>query len=61
MGKTFNELELVARLRYEIRRDVAPYIGISRTKKFGDAADFARAEGRDVDKLNFLVGIQFWF
>ena len=61
IGKGVNDLELGLRLRYEIRREFAPYVGVAWTSKFGDAADFARARGDDVRKLNFVVGVRFWF
>ena len=61
MGAGVNDLEVGARLRYEIWREFAPYIGISWGRKFGDAADFARAGGDDVEKLHFVVGVRFWF
>lgn len=61
VGEGLNELELGVRLRYEFRREFAPYIGISWTSKFGQAADFARAQGDDVRKLTFVVGVRFWF
>ena len=56
VGEGFNDLELGVRLRYEIRREFAPYIGVAWTKKFGDTADFVRAEGDAVDRFNFVVG-----
>lgn len=61
IGQGVNDLELGVRLRYEIKREFAPYIGIAWTSKFGQAADFARAQGDDVRKLNFVVGVRFWF
>ena len=61
IGQGVNDLEVGARLRYEIRREFAPYIGIAWTSKFGETADFARAQGDAVDKLQFVVGVRFWF
>lgn len=61
IGEGVNDLEVGVRLRYEIRREFAPYIGIAWTSKFGQAADFGRARGDDVRKLNFVVGVRFWF
>jgi copper resistance protein B len=49
------------RLRYEIRREIAPYVGVVREKKFGSTADFARAAGADTDDTRFVAGIRFWF
>ncbi len=57
----FNDVELGLRLRYEIRRELAPYIGVSWLRKLGDTADLAREEGDDVDALGVVVGIRVWF
>ena len=35
------------RLRYEIRRELAPYVGLTWVRRFGRTADFAEAEGLD--------------
>ena len=61
IGQGVNDIELGVRLRYEIRREFAPYIGIAWTSKFGETADFARAQGDGVRKLNFVGGVRFWF
>ena len=61
VGEGVNDLELGLRLRYEIIRELAPYIGVSWTRKFGDAADLARAAGEKTERLDFLVGVRFWF
>jgi copper resistance protein B len=34
-------------LRYEIRREIAPYVGVNWLKRFCDSADLARAAGED--------------
>lgn len=56
-----NDIELGLRLRYEIRREFAPYIGVNWLRKLGDTADLAREEGEDVDALGVVVGIRIWF
>ncbi len=61
LGSGFNSVGLSMRLRYEIRRGFAPYIGISWTRKLGDTADLARAEGEDTDDLALVGGLRFWF
>ena len=57
----FNDLELGLRLRYEIRRELAPYIGVNWLKKLGDTADLARDEGGDTSAVGFVVGLRLWF
>jgi copper resistance protein B len=61
IGQGVNDLEVGVRLRYEIWREFAPYIGIAWTSKFGETADFSRARGNTVRQLNFVVGVRFWF
>jgi copper resistance protein B len=61
VGKGINDIEFGARLRYEIFREFAPYIGISWHRKIGETADFVREEGGNVDVLSFAAGIKLWF
>ena len=61
VGQGLNTLSLGLRLRYEIRRELAPYIGIAWMRKLGDAADLARDEGEDSDNLSVVAGLRFWF
>lgn len=53
--------EVGARLRYEISRQFAPYLGVSYLRKVGDTARYARAAGEDVHATSFVVGVRFWF
>ena len=61
IGRGFNSVRLGLRLRYEIRREVAPYIGFTWAHKLGGTADLARANGEDVQNLAVLVGGRIWF
>jgi copper resistance protein B len=61
IGEGVNDIELGLRLRYEIWREFAPYIGVSWLRQVGDTADIARREGEVVDNLTFVVGIRLWF
>lgn len=61
VGSGFNYIELGFRLRYEIERELAPYIGISWHRKLGETADFARAEGEDVSVVGIVAGIRLWW
>ena len=53
--------ELGLRLRYEIVREFAPYIGISWSRSYGNTADMLRDEGKDVEEARFVAGIRMWF
>lgn len=61
IGSGFADLSLGLRLRYEIRREIAPYVGVEWSGLFGDTADFARAAGEDVRETRFVAGLRFWF
>ena len=53
--------ELGFRLRYEIRREFAPYVGVSWERRFRRTASFARAAGESPDATAFVVGLSGWF
>ena len=61
VGSGLSDSELGLRLRYEIRREFAPYIGIVKTNKFGKTADYVRNQGRESSDTEFVVGIRAWF
>ncbi len=61
IGSGLSNIEAGLRLRYEIRREFAPYIGLNWTKLYGDTADFARAEAADTDDIQFVFGVRAWF
>ena len=56
-----NDLELGLRLRYEARRELAPYLGITWARKLGNTKDLARDQGEEVDDFSVLLGLRFWF
>lgn len=49
------------RVRYEIEREFAPYVGVVWTRQFGDTADLTRDAGGDVEELSFVFGVRMWF
>lgn len=53
IGSGLSDMELGLRLRYEIKREFAPYIGVNWTKKFGQTAEFARDEGEESSDVQF--------
>ncbi len=61
LGSGVSDASLGLRLRYEFRREIAPYIGIEWARKFGETEDFARAAGQDPDETRYLAGVRFWF
>jgi copper resistance protein B len=61
VGSGLSDLELGLRLRYAIRPEFAPYVGVNWSRAFGDTADIARADGRDVEQTRFVLGVRAWF
>lgn len=61
LGAGLGTIESGLRLRYEFRREFAPYIGIAWKQKFFGTADFAKAAGEHVGSTRLAVGLRFWF
>ena len=61
IGSGVTNLELGLRLRYEIRREFAPYVGVSWERSLGGTADRVRAAGEEVEEARFVVGLRAWF
>lgn len=61
VGSGLSDITVGLRLRYEIRREFAPYVGIERIQKFGGTADLARAAGDDAGETLYVAGLRFWF
>ncbi len=60
-GSGIGEAEVGLRLRYEIYRKFAPYVGLNWHKKLGETADFARAKGNDIEDTQLVLGIRAWY
>jgi copper resistance protein B len=61
IGSGINDIDLGWRLRYEIRREFAPYIGVTWLQKFGQTHAFAFREGPDRAQFPIVAGIRAWF
>jgi copper resistance protein B len=61
IGAGLSVIELGLRLRYEWRRELAPYVGIRWVGHFGDSADLRRAAGEEADELQWVAGLRAWF
>lgn len=61
VGPGLSQVELGLRLRYEIVRELAPYIGFVWERKVGRTADFAKGRGEAFDTSAFVAGVRFWF
>lgn len=60
IGRGFNDAELGLRVRYEIKREFAPYIGFIWTSKFSQTAAFARAQNDPIRNLGLVLGVRMW-
>lgn len=61
IGSGFSDAQLALRLRYEFRREIAPYVGVAWVRHLGNTADLRRASGEDDSDVQFLAGVRFWF
>lgn len=61
VGSGLSDTSLGLRLRYEIRREFAPYVGVEWSRLFGGSADLARDEGEHVSELQWVAGVRLWF
>lgn len=60
-GSGLNDVELGLRLRYEIKREFAPYVGWVWARRLGGTADLARIAGEEVGEGGFVAGLRMWF
>ncbi len=61
IGSGLSTIELGLRLRYELAREFAPYIGVHWERSLGDTARYARAAGEGASATSLVMGIRFWF
>jgi copper resistance protein B len=61
LGSGLSSLVTGVRLRYEIRREFAPYVGVEWGGKFGGTADYARAAGMRTKETRVVAGVRFWY
>lgn len=61
LGAGLSSSEAGLRLRYEIRRELAPYVGVVWHRQFGGTADFSRAAGGDPGGWRLATGVRTWF
>lgn len=60
-GSGLSKAEAGLRLRYELDRRFAPYVGIVHERSFGDTADFHSAEGESTRDTRVVAGVRVWF
>jgi len=61
IGSGFGTLDTGLRLRYEITRQFAPYLGIVHERHFGNSAQTARERGGHPRDTRIVAGVRLWF
>ena len=61
IGAGLSTIDAGVRLRYEFRRELAPYVGIIWNNRFGRTADLAEAAGERKGGARFVTGVRLWF
>lgn len=61
LGAGLSGLAVGLRLRYEICREFAPYVGVERVSQYGGTADYIRESGADTHETQAVAGVRFWF
>ncbi|TDK25152.1 copper resistance protein B [Luteimonas aestuarii] len=61
IGSGLGGIEAGLRLRYEISRRFAPYIGVVHERAYGNTADYLRAAGGHARDTRVVAGVRLWF
>ena len=61
IGAGVSSFDAGLRIRYELRREIAPYIGVTWHSRFGETAGFAKAGSESTAGRRFVVGLRLWF
>jgi copper resistance protein B len=61
IGSGLSSVEAGLRLRYEFRKEFAPYVGVEWSRALGETADYIEARGGEVEDTRLVVGLKAWF
>ena len=61
IGAGLSTTDIELRVRYEFRRELAPYIGVTWNHMFGETQDLAEAAGDTVSRVRFVAGVRLWY
>ncbi len=61
LGSGLSDVVAGLRLRYEIRRQFAPYVGVEWSGKFGETQDLVKAAGESAYDTRLVAGLRLWF
>ena len=61
IGSGLSDLDAGLRLRYEVSRKFAPYIGFAYNGKYGNTASYSRQAGETTNGAQFVFGLRIWY
>ncbi|WP_189941649.1 copper resistance protein B [Sulfuriferula thiophila] len=61
IGAGLADTSVGLRIRFEVRREFAPYVGIEYIQKYGKTADIARTSSDATHDLQLVAGARIWF
>jgi len=61
IGSGLSDLDAGLRLRYEVSRKFAPYVGFAYNEKYGNTANYSHAAGETTCGSQFAFGLRFWY
>ncbi len=60
IGAGLSSADVGLRMRYEVRREFAPYIGLTWNNTFGETRELAEASGDAISRLRLVAGLRLW-
>ena len=60
VGAGLSGMDVGLRIRYEFRREFAPYVGVTWNNTFGETRDLAEASGAAVSRVRLDAGLRLW-
>jgi len=61
IGSGLSDLDAGLRLRYEVSRKFAPYVGFAYNGKYGNTASYSRKAGETTYGSQLVFGLRFWY
>ncbi len=61
IGSGLSDLDAGLRLRYEISRKFAPYVGFAYNGEYGNTASYSRQAGETTSDVRFVFGVRLWY
>jgi len=61
IGAGLSSADIELRMRYEFRRELAPYIGVTWNHLFGETRNLAEAAGGAASRIRFVGGLRLWY